>query len=452
MILKISRKKVKRIDIINVEGGITASQVYNKYKPDYLINLALYDMETGTNITHLKDEGVESGYLFSEEGIGVKGDAEITFCTKNDKTARDFVAGSPILVKNGAKHIEWGNKYSEYVDGSHYRSAFGFNSSEVILYSSDKKMALNELSQALISENCQFAVNLDGGGSCHLQKGEKVYRKSTRANVSWLLIYLKEEKKVPIVCLDAGHGINTAGKRSPDGTLLEYEFNRDVVNRTKKILEKHDVKVILTCLDDNDVSLKERCDIANKAKADLFASFHANALSTEDEDGNLIFNSASGWEIYVISKGGKAEQLAKKIHKYSQGLGLKDRGIKVGNFQVLRDTNMPAVLIEHGFYTNKEECEKLKSDSFRQRCAEADAKGILEQLGIEYKEKVTNCNKLILTIGKKEYIANGQVKEMDAAPFIKDGRAYVPIIVLRDAGHEVEWNGTNQTVTVRGIK
>ena len=84
MILKIPKEKIKKIDIVNIKGGMTAAQVYKKYKPDYLINLALYDMATGTNITHLKDEGVESGYLFSEEGIGVKGDAEITFCTKND--------------------------------------------------------------------------------------------------------------------------------------------------------------------------------------------------------------------------------------------------------------------------------------------------------------------------------------------------------------------------------
>ena len=83
MVIKIPRDKIKKIDIINVKGGITASQVYKKYKPDYFINLALYDMSTGTNITHLKDEGTASGYLFSDEGIGIKGDNEILFCTKN---------------------------------------------------------------------------------------------------------------------------------------------------------------------------------------------------------------------------------------------------------------------------------------------------------------------------------------------------------------------------------
>lgn len=456
MVIKIPREKIKKIDIVNIKGGMTATQVYKKYKPDYMINLALYDMASGTNITHLKDEGVDSGYLFSNEGIGIKGDAEIIWTTKDDNSIRDYVSGSPILLKNGEKYLDWGNKKSDYVCGKHKRSTIGFNGREVILFNSGKEIDLTALQDEMLALGCEYAINCDGGGSCHLQEGEKIYSKSVRSNASWLLVYIEEEKKMPIVCLDAGHGKDTAGKRSPDGTLLEYEFNRDVANRIEEILARHDVDV-LTCYGDNDTPLNERCAMANLFKADYFVSIHANAhdTSVQDEEGtmHLTFNSASGWEIYVISKGGKAEQLAKKIHKHSQELGLKDRGIKVGNFQVLRDTDMPAVLIEHGFYTNQEECEKLKSDSFRQRCAEADAKGILEQLGIEYKgTKDTNVptkNELILTIDKKEYTINGEVKEMDVAPFIIDGRTQVSIAVLRDLGLEVIWNEKGRTVTIR---
>lgn len=464
MVIKIPREKIKKIDIVNIQGGLTATQVYKKYKPDYMINLALYDMASGTNITHLKDEGVASGYLFSNEGIGIKGDAEIIWTTKDDNSVRDYVSGSPVLLKNGQKHLDWGNKKSDYICGSHNRSAIGFNSQEMMLYTSNEELTLNELQDALIWHGFDYAINCDGGGSCHLQEGEKIYTKSVRSNASWLLIYGMEVKNMPIVCLDAGHGKDTAGKRSPDGTLLEYEFNRDVTSRIKTILEQHDVEVVLTCYDNEDKSLAERCKIANKVKANYFVSIHANAhdTSVQDEEGtmHLTFNSASGWEIYVISKGGKAEQLAKKIHKHSQELGLKDRGIKAGNFQVLRDTDMPAVLIEHGFYTNKEECEKLKSDSFRQRCAEADAKGILEQLGIEYKGKDinvatknevadTNVGELVLKIGQKTYTVNGQKKELEVAPMIINGRTLTTVAPLRDLGLTVEWNGEEQTITIR---
>ena len=185
------------------------------------------------------------------------------------------------------------------------------------------------------------------------------------------------------ICLDAGHGIGTPGKRSPDCTLIEYEFNRDVTMRLKKILENHGIEIILTCYDDVDVPLGSRCKIANQNKADYFVSIHANAYGE-------CWNDARGWEALIIGKGGKAERLAECIRKHSiKDLGLKDRGVKVQNCQVLRDTNMPAVLIEHGFYTNKEECGILKTEGFRQKCAEADAKGILEYLGIEYNEEKT---------------------------------------------------------------
>lgn len=445
MLLKIPRNEIEKIDIINVKGGITATQVYNKYKPDYIINLALYDMTTGTNITNLKDEGITSGYLFSCEGLGVKNNAELTWSNLHDSAVRDFIGGSPVLIKDGVKSIDWGNKYSEYVDKVHYRSAIGFNSNELILYTSNNEISLDTLANNLINI-CDYAINCDGGGSCHLQHWDKIHRKSTRKNVSWLLVYLKSEVKKMRVCLDAGHGIETAGKRSPDGSLAEYEFNRDVTNRIKNILEKHDVEVLLTCDDEHDVDLKVRCEYANANKADYYISIHANAHKE-------YWTDANGWEIHIVGKGGKAEQLAKAIHKHSiSELGLRDRGIKVSSFQVLRDTDMPAVLIEHGFYTNKEECEKLKDSTFRQKCAECDAKGILEHLGIEYKEakdiNVLTTDELVLTIGQKSYTINGIKKESDVAPKIENGRTLVPIYLLRELGLTVEWKDDTKQVII----
>ena len=306
-------------------------------------------------------------------------------------------------------------------------------------------MTLNELVYNMELIRCKYAINLDGGGSSHLQMGSIVYKKSTRKNASWLLVYLKEEENMPTVCLDYGHGKSTAGKRSPDGTLLEYEFNRDVGRRLKAILERHNVKVIETVEDDTDLALSSRCGVANFYKCDYFVSIHANA----DKES---WTSANGWEIYVIAKGGQAEKLAQKIQKYSKELGLKDRGIKTANFTVLADTDMPAVLIEHGFYTNKEECEKLKSDSFRQKCAECDAKGILEQLGMAYVEviNITTKNEIVFEIDKKTYTVNGVTKEMEVATQIQNGRTLVPLAPLRDIGLEVEWNAEKRTVTVRG--
>ena len=364
-----------KLDFVN--KPMTAKTVYNTYKPTAFINACLYDMATSTNITNVKDETVPDGYLFTSEGIGIA-NGKPKWTTLNDTTVQDFIAGSPILVKDSKVSIEWGNKVSTAIQGKAYRSSIGFNDEYVFLFVSDVIMTLTGLANYMLGQGCKYAINLDGGGSCHLQVGQKTYTKSTRKNASWIMVYEQKGSDKMKICLDAGHGKETAGKRSPDSSLMEYEFNRDVMKRLKAILERHDVEVIETVIDDTDVSLSARCSIANKNKADYFVSIHANA----DKE---YWTDVNGWEIHIVGKGGKAEQLAKSIHKHSIAtLGLKDRGIQVSNFQVLRDTNMPAVLIEHGFYTNKEECELLKTESFRQKCAEVDARGILSYLGINY--------------------------------------------------------------------
>ena len=374
-----------KLDFVN--KPMTAKTVYNTYKPTAFINACLYDMATSTNITNVKDETVPDGYLFTSEGIGIV-NGKPKWTTLNDTTVQDFVAGSPILVKDSKVSIEWGNKVSTAIQGKAYRSSIGFNDEYVFLFVSDVTMTLTGLANYMLGQGCKYAINLDGGGSCHLQVGQKTYTKSTRKNASWIMVYgndinvatNKGSDKMKI-CLDYGHSAQTKGKRSPDSSLMEYEFNRDVGRRLKAILERHGVEVIETVTDDDtDVSLAERCNIANKNNVDYFVSIHANA------DGNgYDWTSVRGWEIHIVGKGGKAEKLAKAIHKHSIPiLGLKDRGVRISNFQVLRDTDMPAVLIEHGFYTNKEECELLKTESFRQKCAEADARGILSYLGINY--------------------------------------------------------------------
>lgn len=182
------------------------------------------------------------------------------------------------------------------------------------------------------------------------------------------------------IAIDCGHTAETAGKRSPDGTLREYEFNRDVGARLEKHLRRHGVSTFLIApIGDDD--LMGRCETANEWEADYFVSIHANAY-------DKTWNVANGWEIFILEKGGEAEKLAKAIEAEScPFLGLRNRGIKTSPFAVLKYTDMPAVLIEHGFYTNLKECALLKSDEFREMCAVADAKGILRYLGIKWQEE-----------------------------------------------------------------
>jgi N-acetylmuramoyl-L-alanine amidase len=182
------------------------------------------------------------------------------------------------------------------------------------------------------------------------------------------------------VMLDPGHGAETPGKRSPDNSLLEYEFNRDMAGRIRYHLERHGVEVLTTTADDGDLPLADRCLAANTSDADIFVSLHANAFGQG-------WTSTRGWEIYVYRKGSYSEQLALSIQRATiPDSGLTDRGLKAERFYVIRNTNMPAVLIEHGFYTNRDELQLLLAPDFREKLAVMDAKGILNFLGVPWIE------------------------------------------------------------------
>lgn len=207
-----------------------------------------------------------------------------------------------------------------------------------------------------------------------------------------------------LVCIDAGHGKNTAGKRSPDKSFFEYEFNRYVASRIKYHLERHGVKVLLTAPNDEDVALTTRCAIANNANADIFVSIHANAYG----DGKN-WTSPSGWEVFYSDGSKEGIKLAQAIHSENiPAVGLRDRGIKsTSEFTVVRKTKMPAVLIEHFFFTNKEELTKCNTLEYREKFAILDTKGILKYLNVEWVDEKSEEPKVFYRV-QLGYFSNKQ--------------------------------------------
>ncbi len=143
-----------------------------------------------------------------------------------------------------------------------------------------------------------------------------------------------------LVVLDAGHGAKDSGAVGVTGKY-EKKFNLDIVLKTAELLKKENkIDFVLTRSDDTFLELKERAAIANNLKADLFISVHANSSGS---------SSASGTETYYQREASK--ELAKVMHKYLvQATGLTDRGVRYGNFHVIRETKMPAVLLEVGYF------------------------------------------------------------------------------------------------------
>lgn len=372
--------------LIHIEAlnGIT-QDVYQKNRlPISQINGSLYKGSYKNPIGTV----IYNGEIVNDAGNGF-GVGEINgtigWGSPWEKKWDNYISGYPGLIKDG-KALEWSFYDKNVFDNSTRRSGIAQKKDRVYFIASQSGMTLKQFRNTLLDMQMDYAINLDGGGSSRLYYEGKVINKPTDnrkiANIigAWANSDIKEPtNNIFTVCIDPGHGIETAGKRSPDGSYLEYEFNLDVAKRLKRILEKHSVNVILTKENEHDISLQERVNIANKSNVDYFISIHSNASGD-------TWSNAQGLEVYVISKGGKAEQLADEIRKYAIPLiNTLDRGTKVQNLYVIRETKMPAVLVEHGFHTNQNELKKLKSDEYREKYAIGDAKGILSILNIPYK-------------------------------------------------------------------
>lgn len=174
------------------------------------------------------------------------------------------------------------------------------------------------------------------------------------------------------IMLDAGHGPNTTGKRTLDGKMKEFEFNEAVAQFVKNELTGFELIVMNSHDKERDVPLKERTTLANKMGVDAFISIHANAYGT-------TWNNVSGIETFTYVKPSEQSIILASLIQNSlcSITGRTNRGLKRADFAVVRDTKMPAVLVECGFMTNKIEATLLQSTLYRKRCAKAIAFAII---------------------------------------------------------------------------
>lgn len=175
------------------------------------------------------------------------------------------------------------------------------------------------------------------------------------------------------IFIDPGHGGTNPGAVGND--VIEQEVNLSVAKTLAQNLRNmgYDVMLYRTTRDENVISpiaadLRNRARMANEWGADYFVSIHTNSSSNPQ---------ANGFETYVYRKGTTAEQLANSIQtSVINSLGMKDNGVRQANFSVLRNSNMPAVLVELGYLSNPTEALNLNSSAWRNRIAGAIADGI----------------------------------------------------------------------------
>lgn len=253
---------------------------------------------------------------------------------------------------------------------------------------------------------------------------------------------------VAYVAIDNGHGKNTAGKRVPDDSMREWDFNYTTAKYLNEELLYNNFKTLMVSDTSDDTPLKTRTDRANNAKVDIFVSIHANAyLGT--------WGDAHGIETFAYKSSTKGNKLAKLVQEeLIKATNLTDRGVKHNNLHITRETKMPAILCECGFMDNKDEAKLLKSDSYRKLCAKAICKGICRYFNVIYKDKDVDKNLFYRVIAGSYLNKENAQKEVENLKkinintfldvFEKDNKKYYIIVVgdydsRENANQQVEY-------------
>lgn len=189
----------------------------------------------------------------------------------------------------------------------------------------------------------------------------------------------KAGQGVCIIVIDPGHGGTDGGTVGASGRY-EKDFTLSLSKKVYDILKDEDkIEVHMTRYDDSTLSTVDRARprLANDLGADLYISIHGNYFDEAD---------VSGTETYYYDK--ESKSFAEIIHKHViNATGFKDRGVKKGNFYVLKETNMLATLLEIGFLSNLQEEGKMFEDEFQNSVAKAICSGVKEYLGLEKSNK-----------------------------------------------------------------
>ena len=193
-----------------------------------------------------------------------------------------------------------------------------------------------------------------------------------------------------LILIDPGHGIDTPGKRSPDGKFLEYLWNRQIADLLLDRFMIMGIDASLVVTETNDISLSTRVQRVNKmcskvgASNVILLSIHSNAVG----DGSK-WMSAQGWSCYTSKDDTKSDVIADCLYdafetefadrKIRKDMSDGDRDWEE-NFYILQKSKCPAVLLENFFYDNRDECAWLLKEETKERIADAIVKGIVQYI------------------------------------------------------------------------
>lgn len=186
-----------------------------------------------------------------------------------------------------------------------------------------------------------------------------------------------QRAKKELIVLDPGHGGKDQGTANKELNYEEKTLTLLLTLSVQNILKKMGYRVVLTRSSDTYVKLSTRAMLANQQKADVFVSIHCNYSANALAQGSEVYFYNNSKKNDSLDRLRKSERLGHLIlssmHKHG---ALKIRSVKTGNFAVIRETTMPAVLVEVGFLSNTRERIALSDARYRAHLARGIADGI----------------------------------------------------------------------------
>lgn len=175
------------------------------------------------------------------------------------------------------------------------------------------------------------------------------------------------------VMVDPGHGGDDPGTSSTDGTVYEKDITWDVALKVQAYLKEAGVDAVLSREEDEFINKHGRAALANEQGVDLFVSIHCNYLENDTK--------TSGVETYYVEGVEDGQALANAVHSQVLAItGADDMYVRTNDFVVIKDTNMPAVLIEIGYLSSPQDVMLLGTDNYKNKMAYGIAAGIIEYI------------------------------------------------------------------------
>ena len=173
------------------------------------------------------------------------------------------------------------------------------------------------------------------------------------------------------IVVDAGHGGKDPGAMPKfRGQMKEKDINLDIATKVAGDLGSRGARVVMTRTRDVFLELDDRAKLADRHRADLFVSIHADSSAKK-------WISGTGIHIHTHASL-ETMRIAQCIASSFRRNGISCRGIVRNNFHVLREHNSPGILIEAGYMTNATDAQRLNDAAYRSRLASAIAEGIAD--------------------------------------------------------------------------